>query len=76
MLDLKVQSWWNSLNPEEQNVLISLLFKLELSDYVVYENETITGLQVLKKIRTSKRIVTGTGKRPTIGGYDPELDIG
>ena len=38
-LESKVNSWWNYLSEEEQNVLINLLYRLDLRDFVSMDND-------------------------------------
>ena len=38
-LDLRIAHWWSQLSDEEQNVLINLLHKLNLVEYVEMDKD-------------------------------------
>ena len=46
MLDLAIANWWGRLSQEEQDILITLLHKLDLEEYIeVAEDGTYTKLK-------------------------------
>ena len=46
MLEAKVCSWWKSLSQRERDILISVLYDLDLQDYVVIHKN---GTYLVKK---------------------------